>query len=528
MNRFRRSLPLLSSVLAFLLLFSACGSAGSGPTDADDSADSSDSSTVSFGAGTTAGDGRFTLYYDSGDPFNPLSSTSSYNCAVMSLVYEGLFRLDSSFRPQPVLCESYTANSDFTEYELTLRAGVKFHNGSVLTASDVEYSLDAARNSSKYGQRLDCISVVSAVSDSVVKITLSSSNSNLPALLDTPIIRSGADSASTPAGTGPYAFSAGSLELARFSGYRDDVSACPDKIFLKSRGTSNGMVADFSAGAVDLLLFDPTGTEELNIHVGCETRNYGTSQLQYVGFNAASPVFSHAEMRKAVACVVDHQTIADTVMKGFAVPAKTIFPSALWYYDEAWELKVDSVSREVSALYAALELDDADSDGWLGFPDSTITVKFIVSNTNSYRVAAAKKIAAALSGTGINTNLEILSWDDYTAALQAGDYDMYYAEVRLTADFDPYLLIGTGGSLNYGGFSDEALDALMVNYLSCSGDAQVKAAGNLCSALNEKAPIVPVVYKQLTVYTRRGDVTGLDPTPSGIFCNLPSVAIEPK
>ena len=244
--------------------------------------------------------------------------------------------------------------------------------------------------------------------------------------------------------------------------------------------------------------------------------------------NVGSPVFSHVEMRQAVSYLVDRQTIASSVMNGFATPAETIFPTALWYYNEDWALQPNATSQKVSALYAALALDDADSDGWLGFPDSPITVDFIVADTNSYRVAAAKKIAAALSGTGINTNLRVLSWDDYTSALENGNYDMYYAEVRLTADFDPYLLAGTGGSVNYGNFSDEALDALMVDFFSCTGDAQAQIAQQLCRAFQEKVPIVPVVYKQLIAYTRRGDVTGLAPTPSGIFCDLPSISIEPK
>lgn len=46
-----------------------------------------------------------------------------------------------------------------------------------------------------------------------------------------------------------------------------------------------------------------------------------------------------------------------------------------------------------------------------------------------------------------------LPWADYTAALAAGSFDLYYGEVRLTADWNLAPLLATGGRLNYGGWS---------------------------------------------------------------------------
>ena len=47
------------------------------------------------------------------------------------------------------------------------------------------------------------------------------------------------------------------------------------------------------------------------------------------------------------------------------------------------------------------------------------------------------------------------------AALAAGKFDLYYGEVKLTADWDLRSLLATGGALNYGGYSDAALDSLL-------------------------------------------------------------------
>ena len=51
-------------------------------------------------------------------------------------------------------------------------------------------------------------------------------------------------------------------------------------------------------------------------------------------------------------------------------------------------------------------------------------------------------------------DLQLLARDDYVAALEKGDFDLYLAEVRLTADFDLTALITAGGSLTYGGYDE--------------------------------------------------------------------------
>ena len=82
---------------------------------------------------------------------------------------------------------------------------------------------------------------------------------------------------------------------------------------------------------------------------------------------------------------------------------------------------------------------------------------FLVNSENSSKVAAAQRIVDQLSGAGVSISLERLSWTEYLAALERGDFDLYLAEVRLTADFDLTQLVGTRGGLNYGGWSTPAM-----------------------------------------------------------------------
>src|SRR5262245_38968997 len=56
-------------------------------------------------------------------------------------VFETLFTFDGDFKPIPLLAEGYTRADDGRRYTITLRKGVRFHNGKELTAADVVASL---------------------------------------------------------------------------------------------------------------------------------------------------------------------------------------------------------------------------------------------------------------------------------------------------------------------------------------------------------------------------------------------------
>lgn len=104
----------------------------------------------------------------------------------------------------------------------------------------------------------------------------------------------------------------------------------------------------------------------------------------------------------------------------------------------------------------------------------------------------------------MSISLERLSWTDYLAALERGDFDLYLAEVRLTADFDLTQLVGTRGGLNYGGWSDPSTDGLLSAFRAAGAELRSSAAASLCSHLIQNAPIVPICFKNGSVLTQWG------------------------
>ena len=154
----------------------------------------------------------------------------------------------------------------------------------------------------------------------------------------------------------------------------------------------------------------------------------------------------------------------------------------------------------------------------------TWNLTLLVNQENSFKVSAAEYLAQTLSAAGVVITIRTLPWEEYTAALTAGDFDLYYGEVKLTADWDLRPLLATGGSLNYGGWANETTNSLLAAYVSASDREAAMEA--LCTHLQQQVPLIPLCFKSTSVLMQAGVVEGLRPTMTNPFYDLSSCVIH--
>ena len=137
----------------------------------------------------------------------------------------------------------------------------------------------------------------------------------------------------------------------------------------------------------------------------------------------------------------------------------------------------------------------------------------LVNSENSGKVAVCKRIAETLTRLGAPTTVRAIPFNEYTHALSTGDFDLYYAEVALGADFDITRLMA--GSLNFGGFYDALLSAGVAAYLG--GD---EGLSQFFSAFCDTVPFVPVLFKDTAVYTEKNFFKKINPSSQNIYFNF--------
>lgn len=118
---------------------------------------------------------NFKISYSQSDSLNPFEADTLNNQTANDLVYEPLFRIDESFEAVPEIASSYTYEDSHT-LSITIVSGLKFSDGSPLTASNVVSSFHEAQTSPRWKNSLKPIYSASVVSDTVVKFKLSYAN----------------------------------------------------------------------------------------------------------------------------------------------------------------------------------------------------------------------------------------------------------------------------------------------------------------------------------------------------------------
>lgn len=499
----RRSLSLLLAAALCLLLAGCWGSDPLAEEDGDlngllgleDSDTSDDVIPIT----------SFALPILAGETLDPIDCGDGIQQLLLPLLYEGLFELDPSFDPQPVLCESYTHSEDFTVWTFQVRRA-SFSDGSALSAADVAAALQRAKTSARYGARLSAVSSI-RVRNNAVEVTLSEADNRFPALLDIPITSKSSAGSAVPVGTGPYVYAAGvsGASLIKNTSWWKGKSLPVDTIPLRTVDDENTLTYLFSSHAIQMLLTDYTGSDPVSYKGNLSITDTQTTTLQYLGFNCRSGPFADTKLRRAISQGINRDSICKAYFSGHAVSAQfPVAPASSWY-----PLALEESYNTETFAQAMTEA------GYNGGAHAA-SVRMLVCEGNAFRLSAAKAIAAALSVYDLKVQVYTLPYEEYLSALENGMFDLYYGETRMTADFNCSALIKTGGSLNYGGFSDPALDAQLTTAFSTAASPS-SANETLFSTFQTDAPIAPICFKAQSVVLQAGAADNITPTASNAF-----------
>lgn len=523
----RSKIKILSLLLALTMALSGCGrtetAEESAQTARSEAAEVTVGQTVGESLATTyAADNVFSLNAVFSSSFHPYLLSSAWNQVVSMLVYEPLVVVDETFEGQPGLISSW-ATADGRNWTFTVDTSRRFHSGGRVTAVDCVYTIQMASYSSRYEERFENVQSLETLDNESFTVTLNSADYGFYKLLGIPCIESGSYYDSVPAGTGPYKFSAAGDMLLLDSNHPQADAMPLLRIYLKEYTDFDDILQAFEDSYIDLVINDPTSMSNLGYSSSDITRYVDTTNMHYLGYNMYSVLFSQPTFRAMMSYAIDRSTIVSSCMGGAAVAAALpVHPnSSLYTKDIASTIaySTDALERVISQL----NLMDYDGDGFYelysGVSNLEQSINFIVCADSLAKVRAASQIAACLEDVGLRVNLRELSYDDYITALEDGDFDIYYAEVKLRPNWDLTKLftsVGSGG-LNYGKTSDQFLAEYIRSYLASPAEMQGQAARTLWQYIAQQAPITVICFERSEVLYHRGVISGLTPTQDNVF-----------
>lgn len=450
---------------------------------------------------------EFSLAYYENRSMNPLVSTDFTNRMLFSLMYQGLFFINSKNEAVPILCKSYKFSTDYRTFTFFLMDGAKFSDGTPVTVEDVLATYSAALKSTYYSGRFVHVKELKISDEGGVTFKLSNPITDLPLLLDVPIVKAGQIEAEHPMGSGPYIFedSLTGAQLRRNRAWwcNDLVNnlAVTAEIIPLVAATSTTHIRDqFEFHDVGVVCTDPFSDSYSDYRCDRELWTCENGLMLFIGCNVAySDVFSDDNLRAALTYAIDRKSLADSFYRGFAQTTTIPCSPSSPYYSPALAAKYEyDPIRFIEAL------------GKIKRPEEPVSL--LVNKDDSLRLRAAREIARMLTECGLETVTDEVETAKYLSYVRVGKYDLYLGQTKLSTNMDLTPFYHPYGNISRNGVADPDIYALCLDALENSGNFY-----NLHKAAADDGSIVPILFGSYAVYATRGLVTNLSPSRDCVF-----------
>ena len=391
--------------------------------------------------------------------------------------FSGLFMMDENNEIKNALCDSYTVSDDGLTYVFTLKDGLKWSDGSDLTAADFEYSWKRLANPETAADYSYLTDVFAKDADGIINVT--AEGNTLTAVLAAPCpyfldlcafqvffpVPQAAVEAADPDGTNPGAWcseagfvSSGayvctgwkhneSMTYEKNPYYFDADNVKVEKLEFMLSADDTAIFSAYNAGDLDFI--DSVPTDETASVINNKDF-FVADQLgtYYLAFNVNDAMFDGmsaedaSTLRHALSILIDRSYIAENVGQTGQKVATTFVPNGMAdgnggtfedgsdvYYSS--EYNYEDAVAEATELLKSIGYEFGD-DGMLS-ADTPISVEYLI-NENTGHQAAAEAIQSDWSSIGIDCQIKTEEWDTFVNDRKAGAFSI--AREGWIADYD--------------------------------------------------------------------------------------------
>src|ERR1044072_4246175 len=401
-------------------------------------------------------------------PFDPAVAAAPPDTDLIRAIFEGLTDYDPrTLTPIPAVATRWEPSNEGRVWTFYLRDDARWSNGESVTAADFVRSwkrtmkigelaphtellanIQGARNANPAVQKSKPNAATNsarsadtaatqdrfggeAVSERVLRVHLRRPDLNFPALVAHPVFRpvkvqdeSATDKLAADGLVSNGAFSLARTEservlLERASHYWDKDQVTLQQVEFVGEKNAESALAAYRAGRVDAVTnaaFEPLAIKLLTPYEDFRRTTYGA--LTYYSFNTAHAPFDDIRVREALTIGIDRDRISADEMGGATEPAKRFLPQTAPNAQEPVVNKSEAVDKEYERARELLA--EAGFPGGEGFP----TIRLLINRNEQQRVVAQAVAQMWRSVLNIEAEIVVLNWDEYEAAIRAGDYDV--------------------------------------------------------------------------------------------------------
>lgn len=455
------------------------------------------------------------------DPVD-LNGGSALMLAATWHVFEGLYDLDvHTYETYPALAAGEPTKVSDTEYEVALREGAKFSDGTDVTADDVVNAFELNMAAGTIGPFLTFLDSVAKKDDATVTIklkypfeTLLTARLSLVKIF--PASLSEEDRKKMPIGSGPWKYvsingdDGGIIEFAPNENYNGSKAATADTMTWNILLDDTARTTALQEGTVQVMENVPAVNEEQLLGAGAAVEYVQGFSQAFLMFNCQKAPFSDPRVRQAIFYAIDTEKLINNQLAGKATAVKGYLTEDHPNFHEASTIYTYDPEKAKSLLAEA------------GVTDLSFTMD--VNNNWVAELAPQIKEDIDALGMGEVTIKEMkIDWASYAPSDQPLSYDVMLTPGDPTCfGNDPDLLMNwwygdnvwTQGRSCWAkaeGSRWSELQDLMQQAREATGDAQQELWNQCFDIIAEEAPIYALFHRQTGTGWQESMITGFEP-----------------
>lgn len=511
-------MSIVSVILIMMMLITACGDSKTNNPPAGNNAGNESNNQEK----PSANAGRTDIVMGAIGEAKSLEPTQVSDLAayyVTHQIYDNLIYYGADQKLVPGLAESWTYSEDGTEITFKLREGVKFHNGDVMTADDVVYSLNTSIASSftksvtavmEKAEKIDENTVVLKLKHAFGPIEYCVASSQVPILNKKAHEANPEGYGRNPIGTGPYQFvewkSGDKITLKAFDDYYRGEPTIKDVTYKIITDGSTAVVA-LENGEIDLI-DTPPKTDRQNLIDNPNIEYYETeiASTVYIVINHKSELGGNKKFREALAHAVDKESMVIGAVEGVGTVLHTPMAKSTFGWPEDFENREYDVEKAKQLLAEA------------GYPDG-LTMRLLTTESATYS-KPTEVLQDQLRQIGIDAKIEVMERGAFWDELQtARNYDIAVTAATASYPDADYIYSTFHGSMveggrNYANYSNPKLDELLdKGRLSNDQEERKQVYREVCELFKEDVVTVPL-YTYMTPIAANKDLQGVMAHPT--------------
>lgn len=508
---------------------------------------SNETTTAADNTGAAADSGFVVQIGPNPETLDPSLNTTVDGANMIITAFETLLIVDENGEVVPGQAESYTVSDDGLTYTFTMKDGLKWSDGTDLTAKDFEYTLKrlaSPETAAPYGETV--VGMIDGYQDAIgnpdadgmtttepdwdaLNVTASEDGKTLTIVLSYPCsyfdklcgfaamspvqqatVEANGDAWCTDPSTfvsnGPYMITewvpSERIVMSKNPNYQggwDSERIVSDTITFLLLEDSTAAYAAYNSGEAVLIKDVPTD-EVPSLTKAEDGGDFYVETLMgtyYISLNTQREPFDNVNVRKALSLAIDRDYVANTIMQGTYSPAYNMVGPGISdnegeFYDNAnggttyISEDYEANFEEAKALLAEAGYPDGE-----GFPVITYS-----ANDSGYHIPVAEYLQQVWGELGITVEIEKVEWSAFVPQRRAGEFDASRNGWLMDYDDTSSMLeifYSTNGN-NDGKYTSEAFDAAIDASRVADKAAHYEALHQAEDILMEEAACIPVAY----------------------------------